>query len=528
MTELHPLSIILVESGSKGDRLLFRFPHLMEETSPATSNHKMGRYTAAVSEDVFSPCPEIFSNIRHHRIVGFSDKLLSNLCTVQPASAGRRFEVKVSDVRFVGHPTIVKHTSRRSSASSSSDDAHKSAVHLFNIVFALWAKADHSVVDCYHRLSQRLAIAVNHEQSRCQYLTRQSRDMLAIHEEIASLAESSQLTSPYNAMISKCQLASELHSVYEGLVQTGTVYIAIGGWINVSFALPHKIHKLYSTDSVVEPRHIHKCLSLLRPYHTLLLLQPGQQLFRQLPADSAPALRRLVRTCSVVHNLTQLAADADITLRHVFQLVGHLVYWAKAAIIYPLCEKNVYAISPNASIIRHSRLSNDFSERFSGQSLHSVLSEFSQPCSVSSIIYPSSTSNSQSVRVEMLVWLLQRKLLVQLHLFVFFTPDKRLPDPLSEPSASASASDHTASSDSPFARLSQRDRLSVLSVSAAKDAQSLALFCRLFPYFNGRHHVEEMMHAENLTRLQVHRLLEQFAGVLTTCSKTDHISNCFS
>lgn len=33
----------------------------------------------------------------------------------------------------------------------------------------------------------------------------------------------------------------------------------------------------------------------------------------------------------------------------VFHIVGHLVYWGKATIIYPLCETNVYVLSPVAN-----------------------------------------------------------------------------------------------------------------------------------------------------------------------------------
>ena len=35
----------------------------------------------------------------------------------------------------------------------------------------------------------------------------------------------------------------------------------------------------------------------------------------------------------------------------VFQLVCHLVYWAKATVIYPLCETNVYVLSPQANTL---------------------------------------------------------------------------------------------------------------------------------------------------------------------------------
>lgn len=34
----------------------------------------------------------------------------------------------------------------------------------------------------------------------------------------------------------------------------------------------------------------------------------------------------------------------------IFQIAAHLVYWGKAIIIYPLCENNVYMLSPHANI----------------------------------------------------------------------------------------------------------------------------------------------------------------------------------
>ena len=36
------------------------------------------------------------------------------------------------------------------------------------------------------------------------------------------------------------------------LVQTGTVHLSIGGWIDVSFCLPQKIHKLHLDEGTVE------------------------------------------------------------------------------------------------------------------------------------------------------------------------------------------------------------------------------------------------------------------------------------
>jgi len=69
-------------------------------------------------------------------------------------------------------------------------------------------------------------------------------------------------------------------------------------------------------------------------------------------------------------SLQTLAADSDLTLAQVFQLTGHLIYWAKATIIYPLCESNIYVVSPDAVLTN--QLLDSFSEQFPGLCLLQV------------------------------------------------------------------------------------------------------------------------------------------------------------
>lgn len=54
-----------------------------------------------------------------------------------------------------------------------------------------------------------------------------------------------------------------------------------------------------------------------RPYHALLLLESEKALLSQLPLDCSPAMVRLIKTCSPVKNLQQLAQDADLALLQV-------------------------------------------------------------------------------------------------------------------------------------------------------------------------------------------------------------------
>lgn len=77
------------------------------------------------------------SNINNGNLTGLTDEVLSTLFVVKPELCEQKFELKVNDVRFVGHPTLILSRGLKEVNSM-----------LFNIVFALQAQASHSIVRC--------------------------------------------------------------------------------------------------------------------------------------------------------------------------------------------------------------------------------------------------------------------------------------------------------------------------------------------------------------------------------------------
>lgn len=137
--EVNPLSIILVKSDSKGDRLLFRYPfHIQENSEPANTKRK-NPYTLPIVEDLLQSPPQPASNVSKGHLTGFTDEVLSSLFAVKPELCNRKFELKVNDVRFVSHPTLLALHNKQQ------DD---SGGLLINVVFALQALASHSVGNC--------------------------------------------------------------------------------------------------------------------------------------------------------------------------------------------------------------------------------------------------------------------------------------------------------------------------------------------------------------------------------------------
>uniref|UniRef100_A0A8C6D4D1 Uncharacterized protein n=1 Tax=Moschus moschiferus TaxID=68415 RepID=A0A8C6D4D1_MOSMO len=50
------------------------------------------------------------------------------------------------------------------------------------------AHADPSVISCLHTLSRRIATVLQHEERRCQYLTREAKLILALQDEVSAMA----------------------------------------------------------------------------------------------------------------------------------------------------------------------------------------------------------------------------------------------------------------------------------------------------------------------------------------------------
>ncbi|KAG8508954.1 GATOR complex protein NPRL3, partial [Galemys pyrenaicus] len=551
-----PISVILVSSGSRGNKLLFRYPFQRGRERRASQTSRP-RSRHAVSSSSSERDSEQDGDAR------FSDVVLATILATKSEMCGQKFELKIDDVRFVGHPTLLQHGPGQPAPPQvpKTDPAPRReapTMTLFNVVFALRALADPAVAGRLHTLSRRIATALQHEERRCQYLTREAKLILALQDELAAGADGEEPgalrrpgaagppawpsrrrrvqapradrpvcaagegpTPPFQHILPKCKLARDLKEAYDSLCSSGVVRLHVNSWLEVSFCLPHQTHR--GTAGLVPPEAIERSLKAIRPYHALLLLSDEKALLAELPLDCSPALVRVVKTASAVKNLQQLAQDADLALLQVFQLAAHLVYWGRAIVVYPLCENNVYVLSPHASPCLYSPLAEQFSRRFPSHDLPSVLSRFSLPVSLSEFRSPLAPPVQETQLIQVVVWLLQRRLLVQLHTYVrlmappsqaparvredeapfpargggrslstpsalsFGSPTSSDDMTLTSPSMDNSSAELLPSGDSPLdkrmtesllASLAEHERAAILSVPAAQNPEDLRMFAR--------------------------------------------------
>ncbi|XP_020817197.1 nitrogen permease regulator 3-like protein [Drosophila serrata] len=408
---VNPLAVILGYFDSKGDRLLYRYPYqTLGQTEVASEEQRKSRkrnpFAVAHVDDLLQAPTQ-----GQGQLQGFADEVLLALFAVKPQLCNQKFELKLNDVRFVSHPTLIP---------SSTTAAAKKQQMLINIVFALHAQASYSIVKCYHELSKRLGLALKFEEQRCGYLTEQTALMARTHDE----QQQQPLERTLELIAERCTLAQALRSIFHDLCTTGLLSTSLNDNLTLCFCLPAKAHQLHKKGSMVDPETIDRCLRALKPYHGMLLLVDFAELLDCVPPTGARMLWQLVDAYNPLISLQSMASNADLSIEHVYKLVSHLVYWAKATIIYPLCETNVYVIAPDAPLHTKSHLVEKFSARFAGMSLFEVISDFSLPTSIGHLTTPLQQPARQGILAQMVIWMLQHHLLMQLHTYVQFMPSE--------------------------------------------------------------------------------------------------------
>lgn len=680
LRETSPLSIFFVKSGSGGNRLLFRYPYdtnFQHEPELATNGDQL-------TENEL---------LRYQSVINESDEALCNMFSVNPSLCGQKFEIKINNVRHVGHPmSLLANPANylsNSHYSSKMDPPHAVAparkhknphqgdVTSFNIVCALRASASYDIVDCYHDLSKRLAIGLSFEERRDSYLSKEIKIILAALEEndMAKLRDENErqnvqstvvdqigtsgqnlqangidqymnnTNSIFSLILERSNLARDLKRVFHSLSTTGIIDLKINNFVRVSFCQPQKVHRLklltHKSMPAIGNQDIKHCLFALRPYHGLLLLHDQQELLNSLPIDPSQAFIQLIQVTKPDKNFMELSVDANLTLMQIFHIVSQLIYWAKATVIYPICDSNIYAIHPLASTGLNSKLVTDFKTRFpNNKPLHHYLADFSECISLSQLNSPLLSLDEKLNLLSIVTWLLQRRILTQMHKYIFLVVDKEKPfnsrdeslsrqkpgpnDHLSPGGIEINMSSHNnyphrlnnglrltsnisnsydmspklnknslsesvdssvrrfradslaeSQDDSNFglnsslsstpnsnleypspsngdmatrlsfsnsfpydsslgmaanesimsalqrAGLSQMGAKHVLSIPSSRCWDDLKLLIRLMPYFNGKHHIEDIMFLENLERSQVLILCDKFRDILITCHYED-------
>ena len=181
--DLNPVAVLLVTSGTRGNRVLFRYPYLQETEPEANKKQaiiikdvKKNPYAISIAEnlqDGKKTMPVFSSFIKDGVLFGFSNETLANFLNVKSELCGKKFSVQIDDVRFVGYPMSLSHLPRNQQSQQNTSRQHN--ILAVNVVFVLRANLPESVSTCYQELAQQISVAIAYEENRCEYLTKEAK-----------------------------------------------------------------------------------------------------------------------------------------------------------------------------------------------------------------------------------------------------------------------------------------------------------------------------------------------------------------
>ena len=356
----------------------------------------------------------------------------------------------------------------------------------------------------------------------------------------------------YESFLSQSRVGREIASIYKGLRSGNRTLVRVNNLVPLQVTVdPIK----YSFETPV------------RVYHSLLLISSPNAPADCLPASLPQLAHRFLLAASPVRNLEEIAHNADVHLDEILALTRLFISQGRGKLIYPISRSNVYVLHPSCKIASH-QLAAEFHQRFSelNMTFSQLISKFSAARKIEDLL-----SFNDPLLFRLIGWLLENDVIIQLHKYIFLMPpnirsdvfcaegkeDSRTLQSASDssrftyshsessltsptnlelaaeggPTLRSNSTDTDSSAgeggdnqteslmDEVFGQghLSWEEREELEQTFRSSSEGSLHLLRRLTPYFDGTHHVEEILFNEmgsGVNEKELEKLLIEFSNIL--------------
>ncbi|KAI6654799.1 Nitrogen permease regulator 3-like protein isoform X1 [Oopsacas minuta] len=487
-------------------RIIFRFPYTSENAYPCFPSPRNEVLSESVLLDSLLMCSYMLS----------SDK------------QGTKLQVSVDQLLLLGHVEVI------------SDKR-------YGFVFLLRADTPILVLDRFYEMSRIISQVYRLEEDRCQYLT---EECLKKCSSICS--PDNNHNSVYEAFLSSSNVGREMESIFKVLKSGSSKSVRINNLVPLQVSLGPVV------DSMTE--------TTVRVYHSLLLINPPNAIATDILPNSLPQMaHKFLQVVNPARNLEEIAQDADVHLDEVLALTRFFISQQRGKLIYPISRSNVYVLHPSCNM-GSLGLAAEFNRRFSELNMRfsQLISKFSAARKVEDLL-----SFSEPILFRLIGWLLENDFIIQLHRYIFLMPpsirsDVFCPDAKEDSrtlqNVSESSRFNYSHSESSFTSptnieltpavgvpmrsnstdtyssvgdnqtdslieevfggklLSWEEREEVEQTFRSSSEGSIQLLRKLAPYFDGTHHVEEILFNEMLSGVSekdLEKLLIDFSNILT-------------
>ncbi|KAG9304606.1 hypothetical protein G9A89_020170 [Geosiphon pyriformis] len=493
------------------------------------------------------------------KLFGFKTSFLADILSPKLKSS-KKFQLTIDELTFVGQPVFLSsdrsgsnnestkieyntkgaqspnqknlelfqengHESLEDPCAAPSDNNHspnstmkyskeqQSHLTLFHLVFVLEPpelELNRQIENIYKHVITKLTAALRYEQLRCDYVLIEAEKILSIKDE--GMIANKTFDDIMETTIKQSSLAKTIAQVYHSISSDSIAHVIINDYIDLSLQIPPLAPSLFfSPLDNDRDWYEYAHFPVIAPYHTLLLLEDPEEILKSMPLDANPTLVQLIQILTPTQRLADLCTLLDCSLAQIYRLAAHLIYWRKAKLINVISVRNVYVISPTADLNSLSSLNADFNHIFD-RDLFGFLALLATPKPYAGII-PS--KDHRTMYLEVITYLLRKDIVVQLHAyFLIMIPhhiklglsleeyEEKMRNTSVENESNGLSpiiSDNNALISAPEqASPIEKEWLKRKTLNQPKEID--ALFERLIKYFNGKHHVEEILFRENISR----------------------------
>ncbi|KAL4999622.1 nitrogen permease regulator 3 [Aspergillus recurvatus] len=270
-------------------------------------------------------------------------------------------------------PCVLNNRSSKTS-SDSLDVDDKDMMTMFNVVFVLdppLLEYSMRVREIYDNIIKKFTKALKWEQSRTNYVWRESQYILNIKEKAKEKRTS--LNNVYADLISQSSLARAIYTLYTSISASKIASVTLSPDVSISLQIPPLTSTPYlpgptdqaypglwlttadsispaddpMTDDNSAPHQV------LAKHFALLLLDNEATIIKDVEAAGgalAAPLVHYIRCSTPTKSFVQISQISGIPLPTIQFLASHLVYWRRARAIPPLHQRDTYIVSPNCDL----------------------------------------------------------------------------------------------------------------------------------------------------------------------------------
>jgi hypothetical protein len=372
-------------------------------------------------------------------------------------------KMSIDDVLFLARPTAI-------------DGGEKTEMTHFTIVLCFNEEICDEKIQHYQNVLKILTKVMMREQVRCQFLTNEINSLYQLKDQYLG-----DWNSYISLAIKQNELAKEFKSIVESISTDEALQIRVNGWIELCMKSPTMGGR-------------HKTVS---PYDACVVLRETPKL--NFPVDGIEQVEQIRNLIAPNKTIQEICKKENLSLNMVCSCVSHMIVWGVVRTLPKLTLKSVLHVNEMKLPI-DDKHSIEYRSLFPLlPSLMETLAIFHKTKSLSELFELNKKEEWRSQLFKGVCWLLRQNYVFQRDRYIQLVPPPSTNIDLRSPKAKYE-----------FKQIDDYEYLSGIT----DNVEMRLHFKKIAHYFNGDHHVREILWRESMSMEDMDAILSTFKNIL--------------